>query len=122
MQKQLTKVPTITKKEIVTFLSENSNLKFRPNQGNVSFPIIERICRRLHAGNEFSPIQVANGVVIDGHHRYISLSFLKLNVETVQVDENHSQYGVLKWHEINIDSNDYDSIEERQEYEEKYDK
>lgn len=41
-------------------------------QGEVSLPMIERYVKMLESGSVSPPIKVANGVIIDGNHRYIA--------------------------------------------------
>jgi ParB-like chromosome segregation protein Spo0J len=41
-------------------------------QGGISIPKIERFLRRLEAGEVPPPIKVDNGVIVEGHHRYVA--------------------------------------------------
>jgi len=41
-------------------------------QGKVSLPMVERYVRMLEAGKAPPPIQVADGVIVNGNHRYVA--------------------------------------------------
>ncbi|MFN8739609.1 MAG: hypothetical protein ACK5YR_06800, partial [Pirellula sp.] len=41
-------------------------------QGGISIPKVERYLRRLEAGEVPPPIKVDNGVIVEGHHRYLA--------------------------------------------------
>ncbi|GEM_PF-830880 len=110
----------ITYEEVIAYL-QNSNLDFHPTQSSISFPIIERICRRLKSGNEFSPIQIVDNKIIDGHHRYVGYNLMKKKLERVPGGANASFHKNLAWSEVDVDINDYDSEEIKTEYENKYD-
>lgn len=69
-----------TYEEIKLFIETNS-LKFNPGQNKISYPIIARISKRLQEGHRFGNIKVQNTIIIDGHHRFISLSLLNMNID-----------------------------------------
>lgn len=45
-------------------------------QGKVSLPMVQRYVKMLQNGSAAPPIKVANGVIIDGNHRYIAARLL----------------------------------------------
>ncbi len=49
---------------------ENSNMK--TIQGEVSLPMIKRYVKMLENGLNPPPIKVANGIIIEGNHRYVA--------------------------------------------------
>jgi hypothetical protein len=109
----------ITHEEVEKFLLE-TEFDHKPGQGKISFPVIQRIHRRLQQGNSFGAIKICDGIIVDGHHRYISHKLLKLNPETVPGGAN-SEYIEYVWTKINLVSIDYDSDEMKQDFEERYD-
>lgn len=109
----------ITKAEIEDFLAQ-SNFEFKPGQGSISFPIIQRIHRRLQQGKRFSSIKVHEDIITDGHHRYICMSILGLEFETSKGGKNPSADG-FEWKNLNVDVNDYDTEADIKRYEELYD-
>lgn len=110
----------ITLETVTSFLSDNS-LQFEPSQQKVSFPVLERIHRRLFNGKVFSPIKVTEGKIIDGHHRFICLSLLGMEVVTVIASENATHKSQFSWTEMTIDAIDYDKPEEIEAYAQQYD-
>lgn len=110
----------ITYEELQNFLIQNE-LKYLPSQNEVSFPKIQRIHRRLQQGHSFSPIQVSEGVISDGHHRYICLSLLELDIEIKKAGKNTTYTTDYIWENMNLDTEDHDTSEERNAYAEKYD-
>lgn len=113
-------MPEITIQEVQEFILKN-NFPLQPNQIEVSFPVIKRIYERLQKGNTFSPIKITNDKIVDGHHRFICLSILEINIEKVSGGNNFSINNNFQWTEVNVVTNDYDSEEEIEEYRQKYD-
>ena len=63
----------------------SGTIHLSPSQKSVSFPIVERICRKMRLGVKTRSIQVAEGsIIVDGHHRY--LASLLEGVELDMVD------------------------------------
>lgn len=113
-------MPEITIQEVQEFLLSN-NFQLKPNQKEVSFPVIKRIYKRLKKGKTFSPIKVSEGKIIDGHHRFICLIILGKNIEEVPGGNNISADIDFKWSEVKVVTDDYDSEEEIENYIKKYD-
>ena len=112
----------INKEEVERFLQETV-FDVKPGQGKVSFPIIERIYRRLQDGHEFGSIQVSKGIIVDGHHRYVCLKLLGYKTEYVSGGGlNTSVRTVFDWKEIQVDAGDYDTFEYKEIYRQRYDK
>ena len=80
----------LTIEEVRNFIKDNS-LNYLAKQPKVSFPILQRIHRRLQNGCNFSPIKIDEGIIVDGHHRYICSMILKRKVEEVPGGENTSK-------------------------------
>lgn len=110
----------ITYEQVLNFLKQNK-LDLLPGQPAVSFPKIQRIHVRLKRGCVFSPIEVAGGRISDGHHRYICLCLLGLEIKIKKAGSNLSYTTNFKWDEIILDIEDHDTPEERIYYENKYD-
>lgn len=111
----------ITYEEVKLFIETNS-LKFRPGQNKISYPIIARIHRRLQEGHHFSNIKVQNNVINDGHHRFISLSLLSMNVSCDLAGENTSKQKPFDWKDVQLDFSDYDTEKQKEDYRKRYDK
>lgn len=109
----------ITYEQVQDFLIRTS-FSLMPGQGDVSFPIIQRIHRRLQNGYRFDPIKVtSDGIISDGHHRYVCLTILGIEIETVKAGKNHNQ-PTYHWDKIFLETKDYDSPAKIKEFELKY--
>ncbi len=110
----------ITLETVTKFLTDSS-LNLEPSQDKVSFPILERIHRRLSNGKKFNPIKVVNGKISDGHHRFICLSILGIDVATIDGTENTTHKVSFKWSDMTLETIDYDTPEEIEAYAKEYD-
>jgi hypothetical protein len=110
----------LTYEQVQNFLIITS-FGFIAGQGEISFPIIQRIHRRLQQGHRFDPIKVtADGIISDGHHRYVCLSILGIEIKTTKAAKNHNQT-TYQWDKICLETKDYDSLAKIKNFELKYD-
>lgn len=112
-------VRDITKEEVEKFLSEN-NFEYVPNQGAVSFPKLQRICTRLSQGKDLSSIKVADGKIMDGHHRFICSKLLGVKINIVPGAKNHTDVE-YRWETMELHSIDYDTQDEIDNYVKEFD-
>ena len=108
--------------EFVRDFLRNNSLMLNASQEKVSFPILTRIHRRLKEGTRFNAILVEGNIIINGHHRFICLSILGLDVEQILWTRNLSATAIICWPNMIVDECDYDTDEEREDYRNKYDK
>ncbi len=111
----------LTIEEVKTFI-KNTPLNYLAIQPSVSFPILQRIHRRLQNGCNFSPIKINEGIIVDGHHRYICTLILERKVEEVPGGENATKQVTYEWSKVLVDEADFDTEDERNDYEERYDR
>jgi hypothetical protein len=64
----------ITKQDLEEFFRSNQTA-YRPTQGKVCIPIINRMVKKMTLGIRFDDIKVVDGWIIEGHHRYVSSLF-----------------------------------------------
>lgn len=109
----------VTYEQVQDFLMRTT-FDYIPGQNEISFPVIQRIHRRLQKGLRFDPIKVTiDGIISDGHHRYICLSILGIEIETIKAAKNHNQ-ATYQWNKICLEIKDYDSQDKIKEFELKY--
>ena len=109
----------LTYEQVQNFLIITS-FGFIAGQGEISFPIIQRIHRRLQNGHRFDPIKVtADGIISDGHHRYVCLTILGIEIETIKAGKNHNQ-PTYHWNKICLETKDYDSLAKIKKFELRY--
>ena len=99
---------------------QKTKLPLFASQNAVSFPILNRIHRRLKEGRRFSAIQVDQDLIVNGHHRYVCLCILGLEVEHSKWMRN-SNSEVICWSKIVVDEEDWDSDKQREVYRQRYD-
>ena len=105
----------------VQFFLKRTSLNLIPGQNEISFPIIQRIHRRLLLGKRFDPIKVtSDGIICDGHHRYICLSILGIDIEIIPGGKSLTANEEYNWININLETADYDSQKDIIKYQEKY--
>ena len=109
----------ITYEEVAQYLAV-TEFEHQPGQLEISFPILQRIHRRLQLGNSFSAIKTRNGRIVDGHHRYICHKLLQLEAETIAGGGNSAQLEFV-WSDVNLTFDDYDDEDARQRFAERYD-
>jgi len=110
----------ITYEQVKLFIETNS-LKFNPSQHKISYPIIVRIHKRLQEGHRFNNIKVHNNTINDGHHRFISLSLLNMDVTHDVAGENTTKQAEIAWRNVKLDFEDYDTEQQKEEYSKRYD-
>lgn len=121
MQQQPKPIEELTFEKVEEFI-KSSSFKFKPEQAKISYPIITRIHRRYIEGARYSEIKVSgDGVISDGHHRFISLTLLNANIQTIPAGENSKKINKLTWKDVILDKTDYDSWSLKRHYEKEYD-
>jgi hypothetical protein len=100
---------TISIDEVREFLKSHT-FPLQPTQQKICYPIIRRIHRKMQMGVPFENINIDNLLLINGHHRYICSLLLQLEIGT-NAWKSPSNTIDLKWSDIDIDANDWESIE-----------
>lgn len=80
-------------------------LEYKPTQDKLSIPLIFRIYKKMKEGLlNFDAIKVAEGLIIDGHHRYIASVAIEKFASTI----NHNQVS-FDWQDVKLITIEYDS-------------
>jgi len=81
----------------------------RSNHAQLSLPVITRISKKMAKGLKFSPIYVdSNGIIVDGHHRYISSIITDFKLERVN-DYPNGVVNDLDWDNVQFTEDDWDT-------------
>jgi hypothetical protein len=64
-------------------LFKSGKIELVSTHEHLSIPIIERIYKKMKLKLNFGSIQVDQGVIIDGHHRYVASLLAKHQLEQV---------------------------------------
>jgi hypothetical protein len=89
------------------FISENL-FEFVPSQERLSFPIIKRLYLKMRIGIQFAPLKICNGIIIDGHHRYVAACLAKISCEYVPAQSSSILIRGV-WQSVKIVSEDWDT-------------
>ena len=88
----------------------NGNIELNPSQNSVSFPIIERIYKKMING-----ISIRKGilvsedlVIVDGHHRYLASLFANVELATSIAPLSLAKE-MIDWEAVKVDDADWDS-------------
>ncbi len=96
--------------EQVKELLLSGTLKLQPTQQKLCVQILQRIHHKMKLGVSFENINVHEGLLINGHHRYICAQLLNLHLN-INPWSSSSQTTVYKWSEIQIEMTDWESLE-----------
>jgi len=100
----------ITLETIQDYLAQ-TNFELKPSQARLCLPVLKRIMDKINRGAKFSAIHVVDGLIINGHHRYISYSFLNLPIETTTWRKGQAT-GPKSWNEVVVEVEDWDKPED----------
>jgi hypothetical protein len=103
-------VNKLTPDDVKLFLFENQ-LDFQSTHRKVCFPILHRIYDKLMMGYRFDPIKTEGTVIIDGHHRYICMKLLELDIETVPWTKSFSTEITL-WQNVEVVVADWETADQ----------
>lgn len=99
-----------TPENVQKFLRENE-FEFSSTHKKICFPILKRIYDKLLEGKRFDGIKIEDAIIVNGHHRYICLKFLSLEVETINWTRSPSTE-VIPWDLVEIDITEWESDED----------
>ncbi len=97
----------ITKNIIQKYIKAHQ-IELFPTQAKLCIPIIDRLYKKMSAGINFSGIKVNNGLICDGHHRYIAA--LLANFKLEQIPSSITSATILgKWDSVIFENEDWDT-------------
>lgn len=96
----------ITAEVIKKFLLEN-DIELSSTHARLCVPIIDRIHRKMSVGIKFSEIKVDNGLICDGHHRYIASLLAKYKVDRIP---SANTAIAVKWESVIFEDDDWDTV------------
>src|SRR5580658_9058931 len=100
----------ISLEAIQNYLAQ-TEFELKPSQDRLCLPVLKRIIDKIIRGAKFSPIHVVNDLIVNGHHRYISYSFLNLPIETTTWRKGQA-HEPGNWNEVAIEVEDWDNPED----------
>jgi hypothetical protein len=97
----------ITKELIRNFVHEHP-IEYRSSHRRLCLPIINRIYRKMKTGIRFTEIKIDEGLICDGHHRYIASLLSKTTLPTIQTMRTTASIEI-DWALVEFDENDWDT-------------
>ncbi|MBI1289274.1 MAG: hypothetical protein GC178_17035 [Flavobacteriales bacterium] len=97
-------------KDLVLELISKHEIELKPTQNSLCIPIISRIYNKMLHELRFDDIKVCDGLIIDGHHRYISSLLAQKQHGTVPSLKT-SATKVYDWNEVLFVENDWDTAD-----------
>jgi hypothetical protein len=92
---------------IRNFIHENP-IQYRSSHRRLCLPIINRIYRKMKLGIRFTEIKIDEGLICDGHHRYIASLLSKTSLPTINTIRTSASLEI-DWSLVNFDENDWDT-------------
>lgn len=97
----------VTKQAIAEFIRTNE-IELRATHKKLCLPVINRMFKKMSAGIRFSGIKVENGLICDGHHRYIASILANIPLERVPGVITAATM-VTNWESVLFDDEDWDT-------------
>jgi hypothetical protein len=98
---------TNTKEAIIELIAENK-IEFSSTHSKLCLPIIDRIFKKMSAGIKFAGIKVENGLICDGHHRYIASLLANYPLERFSGSTTSATQKV-QWESVIFENEDWDT-------------
>ncbi|WP_042492115.1 hypothetical protein [Aequorivita sublithincola] len=97
-------------KDLILKVIKESDSTLKSSHNKLCLPIINRIFKKMTNGIKFDDIKVCDGLIIDGHHRYISslLANFKLNEVKSSKTSATIEY---EWETIEFIEEEWDTME-----------
>lgn len=99
-----------TPENVRKFLREGK-FEFSSTHKKICFPILERIYNKLVEGKRFDGIKIEDSIIVNGHHRYICLKFLNIEIETIKWMRSPSTEAI-PWDSVEIDITEWENDEQ----------
>lgn len=95
-----------TLREQLVELMQSGKVELVATQAQVSFPLIERMYRKMMINVPFRAIQVHEKAVIEGHHRYLASMLAGQKMDQVPTPRSQAKQDV-EWKKVQLLEDDY---------------
>lgn len=99
----------ITNQMIKDYISQHT-IELRATQHQLCVPIINRIYQKMASGIRFDDIKVCEGLIIDGHHRYLCSLLAETGIGQVPSHKT-SATTPFTWNEVEFVDVEWDTPE-----------
>jgi len=94
-------------KERLILLMNSGQIELVSTHARLSFPIIERMYRKMVAEVPFTDIQVAGSAIINGHHRYLAALLANYQLSRAAGIRSEAKLNV-DWKAVILEDADWD--------------
>lgn len=95
----------ITTEDIFKLLNQDV-LELKATQNKICLPILSRLFHKMNSGIKFTNIKVVEGLIIEGHHRYLASQLANYDLgrdltlkpsKTIAIDGDTIEYTNDEW-------------------------
>ena len=97
----------ITKERIERYIQDNK-IELSGTHKRLCVPIIDRIYKKMLLGLKFDPIKIDDGLICDGHHRYMASLLASVSLETRPYLKTSATI-VVPWDSVSFEEQDWDT-------------
>ncbi len=94
--------------EVVQNLFRTKQIELSSTHNKLCLPIINRLYKKMMIGIRFSGIKVSDGVIIDGHHRYLASQLANIELERLPSSKT-SATTIIDWESVVFATEDWDT-------------
>ncbi|MEP6647752.1 MAG: hypothetical protein ABJC12_11745 [Saprospiraceae bacterium] len=87
---------------------KRKDIELQPTHEKLCLPIINRLAKKMTLGIKFNAINVADGVIVDGHHRYLASLVSGADLEK-RPYVRPAACVVTNWQSVSFDESDWDT-------------
>lgn len=98
-------------KEQLLEIMNSGQLELGSTHQNLSLPIIERIYKKMKLNLSFGSIQVVDGIIINGHHRYLASKLANFPLDQVPGSKSIAKE-LYDWKNVLLEDDDWDTEQE----------
>ncbi|GMQ35528.1 hypothetical protein [Algoriphagus taiwanensis] len=89
-------------------LMNNGELELGSTHKKLCLPIIERIYKKMILNLRFGSIQIDEGVILNGHHRYLASKLANFNLDRIQGIRSSAKE-LIDWQNVILVEEDWDT-------------
>ncbi|GAB2493394.1 hypothetical protein GCM10027164_24010 [Algoriphagus taiwanensis] len=86
----------------------NGELELGSTHKKLCLPIIERIYKKMILNLRFGSIQIDEGVILNGHHRYLASKLANFNLDRIQGIRSSAKE-LIDWQNVILVEEDWDT-------------
>ena len=85
--------------DMLSALVQSGSLELSSSHSRLCVPMIRRFYNKMLEGGDFWSIRVDDGVIIDGHHRYVASRLAEINIQSIPSNKTSATI-VTPWESV----------------------